>query len=84
MSGAVTEQEVILRGETPVTIGNEFAYVQVRKVYTRNGERLEISAPKLGYRILLCPLELESLSWQDHSLFSSLLQDPYGSIPGSN
>ncbi|MGH3177411.1 MAG: hypothetical protein ACRDPF_26505, partial [Streptosporangiaceae bacterium] len=27
--------------------------------------------------ILLCPLELEALTWQDHDLFSRLLQTPH-------
>ena len=32
----------------------------------------------LGPEILLCPLELEALTWQDHDLFSRLLQTPHG------
>jgi len=64
--------------DEPLTLSNEFTTVQVRKVRTRNGERLEISAPRLGYTILLDPLELESLTWQDVHTFSRLLQTPYG------
>jgi len=34
--------------------------------------------PASGRSILLCPLELEALTWQDHGLFSRLLQTPHG------
>lgn len=60
------------------TIANEFAVVTVEKIYTRNGERLEIASPRLGFRIQLDPLELESLAWQSKESVSRLLQDPYG------
>lgn len=59
-------------------INNEFAVVRCTKVYTRNGERLEIYAPKLGYRIQLDALALESLSWQSMDTFSKFLSTPYG------
>ena len=39
---------------------------------------LRISVPASGRSILLCPLELEALTWQDHDLFSRLLQTPRG------
>lgn len=61
-----------------VQIANEFTTAQVRKVWTRNGERLEIRSTKMGTSIRLDPLELESLTWQDTETFSALLQDPYG------
>lgn len=35
-------------------------------------------SPKLGTRILLDPLELESLTWQTTETFSRMLEDPYG------
>ena len=59
-------------------IGNEFTAVKCRKFYTRNGERLEIYSPKLGYRILLDALALESLTWQDMEIFSRFLEQPFG------
>ncbi|KPV46060.1 MULTISPECIES: hypothetical protein [Acidiplasma] len=65
-------------GET-IDITNEFATVTVKKVYTKNGTRLEISSPKLGSRIVLSAIELESLTWQDKSIFDKFLSDPYGS-----
>ncbi len=61
-----------------IQIGNEFAVVSVRKIDTHNGERLEIQAPRLGYRIELDPLELESLTWQPKETFSKFLETPYG------
>ena len=61
-----------------IRLGNEFSEVVVERVQTRNGARLRISVPALGREILLCPLELEALTWQDHDLFSRLLQTPHG------
>ena len=66
--------------EEAIVIGNEFTIVQVRKHYTRNGERLEIFTPKLGYRILLDPLELESLTWQKKDVFSKFLENSFGPV----
>ena len=59
-------------------LANEYALVHVRKVHTRNGVRLEISAPKLARSIRLCPLELESLTWQTSDAFSEFLRTPFG------
>jgi hypothetical protein len=66
-------------GDEPVIrLANEFGEVVVERVPTRNGARLRISVPASGREILLCPLELEALTWQDHDLFSRLLQTPHG------
>jgi hypothetical protein len=67
-----------VRGGEYTDIANEFAHVRVRKVLTRNGERLEIVAPRLGYQIRLDPLELESITWQTTETFSRFLEDPFG------
>ena len=61
-----------------IKVGNEFAVVHIRKVQTRNGERLEIHTPRLGYRIELDATELESLTWQPKVTFSRFLETPYG------
>ena len=61
-----------------IRLANEFSEVVVERVPTRNGARLRISVPASGRSILLCPLELEALTWQDHDLFSRLLQTPHG------
>lgn len=61
-----------------MTLANEYAAVEVRKIQTHNGTRLEIVAPRLGRGIRLCPLELETLTWQDHGTFSGFLETPFG------
>jgi hypothetical protein len=61
-----------------IKIANEFTEVEVDRVQTRNGMRLRIFVPSSGRQILLCPLELEALTWQDHELFSHLLATPGG------
>jgi hypothetical protein len=66
---------------SPLELANEFAEVSVRRVATRNGVRLEIAAPKLGRRIRLCPLELETLTWQSPETFSDFLSTPFGPEP---
>ncbi len=68
----------ILTADPPTEIGNEFASVLVRRVYTRNGVRLQIISPRLGFEIRLDPLELESLTWQTPETFARLLEHPYG------
>jgi hypothetical protein len=67
-----------MNDDEPVELANEYAAVQVRKVHTRNGVRLEIVSPKLGRGIRLCPLELEALTWQTHETFSEFLRTPFG------
>ena len=64
-------------GEQPIRLANEFAEVVVERVNTRNGARLRIFVPSSGAEILLCPLELEALTWQDHDFFTGLLADPF-------
>ena len=53
----------------PITIANEFTEVTVRRVDTRNGSRLLVTAPKSGQWISLDALEVEALTWQNaHTL----------------
>lgn len=59
-------------------IANEFATVRVHVVRTRNGMRLRILSTRTGRTIDLDPLELETLTWQTHDLFSDLLGTPHG------
>lgn len=63
-----------------VSLANEFTTVNLRIVDTVQGARLEIHSAKLGYSIRLDPLALESLTWQDPSLFSEFLKTPLGPI----
>ena len=59
-------------------LSNEFAAVRVSKVQTRNGVRLRVESRRSGRSIELDPLELETLTWQTHELFSELLRQPHG------
>jgi hypothetical protein len=68
--------------EHVIKLGNEFTEVVVERVRTGNGARLRIRVPSSGAEILLCPLELEALAWQDHELFSRLLATPNGPESG--
>lgn len=61
-----------------IVIANEFAYVMIRKVSTRNGPKLEIYSPRLDRRVYLDPLELESLTWATKDIFDALLKTPWG------
>jgi hypothetical protein len=67
--------------DRPIELANEYATVLVRQVHTGNGVRLEIVAPRLGTAIRLCPLELETLTWQSHEIFSDFLKTPFGPEP---
>ena len=61
-----------------VVVANEFAEVIVRRVGTGNGVRLEVRSPRLGRIVLLDPLQLECLTWQQPALYSELLCEPFG------
>jgi hypothetical protein len=71
-----------LPGGEPVELTDDHAVVRVRKVHTRNGVRLEIAAPDTGRSIRLCPLELETLTWQTHEGFADLRPAPGGADAG--
>jgi hypothetical protein len=72
----VNEEPRPVTSDPAIKIANEFTEVVVDRVQTRNGARLRIFVPSSGSQILLCPLELEALTWQDHDLFSHLLATP--------
>ena len=57
----------------PLTVANEFAEVEVRRVDTRNGSRLLISAPKTGRWISLDALEIEALTWQNTRTLAAMV-----------
>ena len=40
--------------------------------------RLRITSARLGRSIDLDPLELETLTWQSHDLFTGFLAEPFG------
>ena len=47
---------------------------------TRNGSRLMIQSPRSGQWVTLCPLELESLTWQAPATFSAMIGHPFGPL----
>ncbi|MEU6700897.1 hypothetical protein [Pseudonocardia sp. NPDC046786] len=63
-----------------ISVGNEFAEIRVSRVETRNGARLLIEAPKSGQWVALCPLEVESLTWQNADTFSAMIGHPFGPV----
>lgn len=73
----IADDEYIQK-EKLTDIINEFTRIEVSKVLTPKGERLEIVAPLRGHTIRLDPLELEALTWQSHGIFSKLLEEPLG------
>ena len=79
---AAEERANLLQHTTgnPISIGNEFAEVRVLRVETRNGSRLLIESPKSGQWVALCPLELESLTWQSTATFSAMVGNPFGPL----
>ncbi len=63
-------------------VTNEFASVLVRKVRTRNGERLEIkSLGETEHSIRLDALALEALTWSDALQVGQALSTPLGPEP---
>ncbi len=58
----------------PIVIANEFVDVEVRRVHTRNGVRLEIYSPRRGTTIRLDAMVLDALTWQDPEVFSDMLR----------
>ena len=70
--------EEVEGADSEIELTNEFATVRVRRVFTRNGVRLEINSPRLGRTVRLDPLSLESLTWQTSETFSEFLRHPFG------
>ncbi|PBC47044.1 dihydrodiol dehydrogenase [Rhodococcus sp. ACS1] len=50
----------------------------MRKILTRNGQRLEITSLRLDHHIRLDALALEGLSWQNEETISAYLDQPFG------
>lgn len=76
------ELERLLQGAVgePLTVANEFAEVQVRRVDTRNGSRLLISAPRTGQWISLDALEVEALTRQNTRTLTAMVGNSYGPL----
>ncbi len=57
----------------PLVVANEFTEVVVRRVDTRNGSRLLISAPRSGQWITLDALEVEALTRQNSRTLAAMV-----------
>lgn len=66
-----------------IFVVNEFSAVRVRKVRTRGGERLEITALHDNRSVRLDALALESLTWRSVLEISEGLRTPFGPEGGS-
>ncbi len=76
------EFEQLLQGTVgeSVTIANEFTEVVVRRVDTRNGSRLLITAPRTGEWISLDALEVEALTWQNTRTLAAMVGSSYAPL----
>jgi hypothetical protein len=72
VGGADVGEDGIVRKGEAFGVGNEFTGVQVRKVWTRQGERLELLVPRSGRRVLLDAMQLEIVAAQDPERFTEL------------
>ncbi|HEU4362242.1 MAG TPA: dihydrodiol dehydrogenase [Mycobacterium sp.] len=64
----------------PLTVANEFTEVTVRRVDTRNGSRLLITAAKSGRWISLDALEVEALTRQNTRTWAAMIGNPDGPL----
>ncbi|MGZ4509911.1 MAG: dihydrodiol dehydrogenase [Mycobacterium sp.] len=64
----------------PLVVANEFTEVVVRRVDTRNGSRLLISAPRSGQWITLDALEVEALTWQNGRTLAALVGNSHAPL----
>ena len=67
--------------EPAIIVSNEFAAVTVRKVATRNGERLEIRSLGHDQAVRLDALALEALTWSSPLEVGKGLETPLGPDP---
>ena len=68
-------------GDDEVLIANEFAAVAVRRITTRNGERLQIRSIKQDRVIQLDAIALEALTWSSVLEVGRGLETPLGPDP---
>jgi hypothetical protein len=76
------ELDRLLEGSVgePLTVANEFAEVQMRRVDTRNGSRLLITAPRTGQWISLDALEVEALTRQNTRTLTAMVGNSHGPL----
>lgn len=61
-----------------IQIANEFTFIQLKKVTTKNGEMLEIESKKNGRKITLDAMQLESLTLLEPEHFSKFFEIVFG------
>jgi len=76
---ALAQDPTVRPDGEPIGIANEFTGVVVQKMLTRNGERLQVTVPKSGYRILLDAMQLEIISTLTPEAFTDLIARRLGS-----
>ncbi|OBI15994.1 MULTISPECIES: dihydrodiol dehydrogenase [unclassified Mycobacterium] len=64
----------------PLVVANEFTEVVVRRVDTRNGSRLLVSAPRSGQWITLDALEVEALTRQNSRTLAAMVGNPHAPL----
>jgi hypothetical protein len=76
------ELQRVLNGAVgePISVANEFTEVVVRRVDTRNGSRLLISAPRSGQWITLDALEVEALTWQNPRTLAAMVGNSHAPL----
>ncbi len=57
----------------PITIANEFTSTEIRRIDTRNGSRLLVTAPRTGQWISLDALEVEALTRQNTATLAEMV-----------
>lgn len=72
-----SEDEHFIRKRQTTRVSDDVTSIELRKIFTPAGERLELEAPALGQQIRLDAMELEALSWQKHAAFVTFLERGY-------
>jgi hypothetical protein len=57
----------------PITVANEFTSTEIRRIDTRNGSRLLVTAPRTGQWISLDALEVEALTRQNTATLAAMV-----------
>jgi hypothetical protein len=64
----------------PITIANEFTSTEVRRIDTRNGSRLLVTAPRTGQWISLDALEVEALTRQNTATLAAMVGNMHAAL----
>jgi hypothetical protein len=75
---AVVATDTGALAEPLLRVSNEYSEVIVGRVPTDTGDALSVASEPLHYEIAVRPIAVEAVVERDHSLFSELLNQPYG------